>query len=76
MSINLSPQTFGYILILLGIFVAITGIISFKNGGRFKPITYVVFVVACIGLGIKFTFGPEKKPMEIKQVTIPKKPNH
>ena len=74
MSLNISQQTLGYILIALGIITAITGYISFKKGGRMKLITYVVFVVASIGFGIKFAFGPEKKPMEVKQATFPKNP--
>ncbi len=75
MALNISQQTLGYILIALGILVAITGFISFKKGGKMKLITYVVFIIASIGLGAKFAFGPEKKPMEIKEVTMPKNPS-
>jgi predicted Na+-dependent transporter len=74
MAINISQQTFGYILIVLGIIVAITGFISFRKGGRMKLIIYIGFVVISIGLGLKLAFSPEKKPMEIKQVTLPSKP--
>ncbi len=74
MALHLSQQTLGYVLIGLGILVAITGFISFQKGGRMKVLTYVVFIIAAIGLGIKFAFSPEEKPMEIKQVTLPKNP--
>jgi hypothetical protein len=71
---NISQQTFGYILIALGIIVAITGIISFLKGGRIRPVTFVIFVVVSIGLGIQFPSTAQKKPMEIKTITIPKNP--
>lgn len=74
MSLNISQQTLGYILIALGILVAVTGIISFKKGGKMKLITYLVFVIAAIAIGIKFAFIPAEKPLEIKEVTLPKNP--
>jgi hypothetical protein len=74
MSLNFSQQTLGYILIVLGIIVAITGYISYRKGGKMKVITYVVFVIAALGFGIKFAFTPEKKPLEIKEVVLPKNP--
>jgi hypothetical protein len=71
---NISQQTFGYTLIALGIIVAIAGIISFLKGGRIKPVTFVVFIVVSIGLGIQFSSTAQKKPMEIKKITIPQNP--
>ena len=73
-SMNVSQQTFGYSLIALGIIVAIIGIISFLRGGRIKPITFVIFIIASIGLGIQFSSTPEKKPLEIEKITFPKNP--
>jgi membrane protein implicated in regulation of membrane protease activity len=71
---NISQQTFGFILIALGVIVAITGIISFLKGGRIKPVTFVIFVIASIGLGIQFSSTAQKKPMEIKEITFPQNP--
>ncbi len=75
MAVNISQQTFGYMLIALGIIVAITGYISFKRGGRMKPIIYIGFIVASIGIGSKLAFSPEEKPVEIKQTSFPQNPH-
>lgn len=37
-----------------------------------KLITYLIFVIASIGIGTKLAFDTEKKPMEIKQPSFPK----
>jgi len=74
MSLHPSQQTLGYLLIALGLFVAIAGYISFRKGGRMKVLTYVVFVLASIGLGIKFATEPQKAPMEVEQVSFPRNP--
>jgi hypothetical protein len=71
---NVSQQTFGYILIALGIIVPIAGIFSFIKGGRIKPITLVIFAIATIGSGIQLSSTAPKKPMEIKKITLPKNP--
>jgi hypothetical protein len=71
---NVSQQTFGYFLIALGVIIGITGIISFLRGGRIKPITFIIFIVASIGTGIQFASTPPKKPMEIPKISFPKNP--
>jgi hypothetical protein len=74
MEIKLSQQTFGFVLLALGIFVAVTGFLSFKRGGRMKPIAFIGLVVVCLGMGAKLAFGPERKPAEVKKVTPIKLP--
>ncbi len=71
---NISQQTLGYILIALSIIIAITGWISYQRGGRMKVITYVVFVIVTLALGIKFAFTSPEKTMEVKEVVLPQNP--
>jgi hypothetical protein len=71
MSIDSSQRTTGYILMALGVFVAITGVISYRRGGRMKVLSFVGLVIVSLGFGAKLAFGPERKPVEVKQVTTP-----
>ncbi len=56
MSINMSPTTFGYLLILLGFIYAAGAAFAYKRGARIKP-AYLLFAPIAIGLGVKFALG-------------------
>jgi hypothetical protein len=52
----MSPTTFGYLLILIGVIYAAGAAFAYQQGARIKP-AYLLVVPISIGLGVKFALG-------------------
>ena len=77
MALNISQQMFGYLLIALGIIVAVGAFVSFRKYGKMK-LSYLFLIIVALGMGIKFAFftpATTSPVIENKEISFPK-PNH